>query len=87
MNDAEFLGRLDYLVSRHNIEVNPIIFSINKELQFVPNEEIEAVFTVPISFLINKKRIFRKILLKNMENVGLYLSGSTKISRFGDLQL
>ena len=65
VNDAEFLGRLDYLVSRHNIEVNPIIFSINKEPQFVPNEEIEAVFTVPISFLINKKNLQKDIVEKH----------------------
>ena len=65
VNDAEFLGRLDYLVSRHNIEVNPIIFSINKEPQFVPNEEIEAVFTVPISFLINKKNLQQDIVEKH----------------------
>mgnify|MGYP006230791863 FL=1 len=64
-NDAKFLGRLDYLVSRHNIEVNPIIFSINKEPQFVPNEEIEAVFTVPISFLINKKNLQKDIVEKH----------------------
>ena len=65
VNDAEFLGRLDYLVSRHTIEVNPIIFSINKEPQFVPNEEIEAVFTVPISFLINKKNLQKDIVEKH----------------------
>ena len=65
VNDAEFIGRLDYLVSRHNIEVNPIIFSINKEPQFVPNEEIEAVFTVPISFLINKKNLQKDIVEKH----------------------
>lgn len=65
VNDAKFLGRLDYLVSRHNIEVNPIIFSINKEPQFVPNEEIEAVFTVPISFLINKKNLQQDIVEKH----------------------
>ncbi len=65
VNDVEFLGRLDYLVSRHNIEVNPIIFSINKEPQFVPNEEIEAVFTVPISFLINKKNLQKDIVEKH----------------------
>ena len=65
VNDAKFLGRLDYLVSRHNIEVNPIIFSINKEPQFVPNEEIEAVFTVPISFLINKKNLQKDIVEKH----------------------
>ena len=65
VNDAEFLVRLDYLVSRHNIEVNPIIFSINKEPQFVPNEEIEAVFTVPISFLINKKNLQKDIVEKH----------------------
>ena len=56
---------MDYLVSRHNIEVNPIIFSINKEPQFVPNEEIEAVFTVPISFLINKKNLQQDIVEKH----------------------
>ena len=65
VNDAKFLGRLDYLVSRHNIEVNPIVFSINKEPQFVPNEEIEAVFTVPISFLINKKNLQKDIVEKH----------------------
>ena len=56
---------MDYLVSRHNIEVNPIVFSINKEPQFVPNEEIEAVFTVPISFLINKKNLQKDIVEKH----------------------
>ena len=51
VNDAEFLGRLDYLVSRHNIEVNPIIFSINND-----NKNIIPLLSVITFTIVSEPR-------------------------------
>ena len=39
-------GKLNYLISRHKIEVNPFVASIDKPQSFKPNEEIQDIFTV-----------------------------------------
>ena len=39
--DATKLGKLNYLISRHKIEVNPFVASIDKPQSLKPNEEIQ----------------------------------------------
>ena len=50
-NNIERLGALNYLLSRHKIEVHPYIGYLNKHQNFSGNYEIDEIFTVPLSFL------------------------------------
>jgi len=54
------LGKLDYLISRHKVEVNPFVASIDKPQTLEPNEEIQDIFTVPLDFLLNPHNIERE---------------------------
>ena len=58
--DVTMLGKLDYLISRHKIEVNPFIATVDKAQNLQPNEEIQEIFTVPISFLLDPNNIKRE---------------------------
>jgi 8-oxo-dGTP pyrophosphatase MutT (NUDIX family) len=58
--DVTMLGKLDYLISRHKIEVNPFIATVDKAQNLQPNEEIQEIFTVPLSFLLDPKNIKRE---------------------------
>ena len=58
--DVTMLGKLDYLISRHKIEVNPFIATVNKAQNLQPNEEIQEIFTVPLSFLLDPNNIKRE---------------------------
>jgi len=58
--DVTMLGKLDYLISRHKIEVNPFIATVNKAQDLEANEEIQEIFTVPLSFLLDPKNIKRE---------------------------
>ena len=51
------LGPLNFLLSRHKIEVNPFVGYLNQSQDFKGNFEIDEIFTVPISFLMNEKNI------------------------------
>jgi 8-oxo-dGTP pyrophosphatase MutT (NUDIX family) len=51
------LGLLNFLLSRHKIEVNPFVGYLNQLQDFKGNFEIDEIFTVPISFLMNEKNI------------------------------
>ena len=51
------LGPLNFLLSRHKIEVNPFVGYLNQLQDFKGNFEIDEIFTVPISFLINEENI------------------------------
>jgi len=51
------LGPLNFLLSRHKIEVNPFVGYLNQLQDFKGNFEIDEIFTVPISFLMNEKNI------------------------------
>ena len=53
--DVVFAGSLNYLVSKHKIEVNPYVGLITKKQNLVDNDEIEKIFTVPLGFLTDKK--------------------------------
>ena len=51
------LGPLNFLLSRHKIEVNPFVGYLNQLQDFKGNFEIDEIFIVPISFLMNEKNI------------------------------
>jgi len=54
------LGSLNFLLSRHKIEVNPFVGYLEKSQDFKGNFEIDEIFTVPVSFLMNHKNITYK---------------------------
>ena len=54
------LGNLNFLLSRHKIEVNPYVGYLNKFQEFKGNFEIDEIFTVPISFLSDSKNVTYK---------------------------
>jgi len=56
INDVTYLGSLNYLISKHKIEVNPFIGLVTKRQNFIDNDEIAHTFTVPLDFLINNAR-------------------------------
>ncbi len=58
--DVTMLGKLNYLISRHKIEVNPFIATVDKAQDLEANEEIQEIFTVPLSFLLDPKNIKRE---------------------------
>ena len=58
--DVTELGKLNYLISRHKVEVNPFVASINQPQTFKPNEEIQEIFTVPLDFLLDLNNIQRE---------------------------
>ena len=60
--DVTELGKLDYLISRHKIEVNPFVASVNQPQNLKPNEEIQQIFTVPLSFLLDQKNVERETI-------------------------
>ncbi|MDA9644458.1 CoA pyrophosphatase [Pseudomonadota bacterium] len=60
--DVTMLGKLDYLISRHKIEVNPFIATVDKPQDLEANEEIQEIFTVPLSFLLDPKNIKRETI-------------------------
>ena len=51
------IGRLDYLVSRYDIEVNPFVGVIREKPNLVGNAEIEEIFDVPIKYLLDKNNM------------------------------
>ena len=58
--DVTMLGKLNYLISRHKIEVNPFIATVDKPQDLEANDEIQEIFTVPLSFLLDPKNIKRE---------------------------
>ena len=59
-NNMIKLGSLNFLLSRHKVEVNPFVGYLETEQIFVGNYEIDTIFTVPISFLTNPENISYK---------------------------
>ena len=57
MENVTKLGPLNFLLSRHKIEVNPFVGYLNQFQDFKGNFEIDEIFTVPISFLMNEENI------------------------------
>ena len=60
--DVTELGKLNYLISRHKIEVNPFVASVDQPQVLKPNEEIQEIFTVPLDFLLDPINIQREII-------------------------
>ena len=60
--DVTELGKLNYLISRHKIEVNPFVASVDRPQTLKPNEEIQEIFTVPLDFLLDPINIKREII-------------------------
>jgi len=58
--DVTELGKLNYLISRHKIEVNPFIATVDRPQVLTPNEEIQEIFTVPLDFLLDPNNIQRE---------------------------
>ena len=58
--DVTELGKLNYLISRHKIEVNPFITSVDQPQALQPNEEIQEIFTVPLDYLLDPNNIQRE---------------------------
>ena len=58
--DITVLGKLDYLISRHKVEVNPFVVTVDSPQPLKPNQEIQEIFTVPLSFLLDLKNIQRE---------------------------
>ena len=60
IENVTILGNLNFLLSRHKIEVNPYVGYLNKFQEFEGNFEIDEIFTVPISFLSDSKNVTYK---------------------------
>ena len=60
--DVNELGKLNYLISRHKIEVNPFIATVDSPQVLAPNEEIQEIFTVPLDFLLDPANIQREVI-------------------------
>ena len=58
--DVTKLGKLKYIISRHKIEVNPFVATVDKFQELKPNEEIQEIFTVPLDFLLDHNNIQRE---------------------------
>ena len=65
MKNVTKLGPLNFLLSRHKIEVNPFVGYLNQLQDFKGNFEIDEIFTVPISFLMNEENIEYKEFNRN----------------------
>jgi 8-oxo-dGTP pyrophosphatase MutT (NUDIX family) len=59
-NNMIKLGSLNFLLSRHKVEVNPFVGYLKTKQVFEGNYEIDTIFTVPISFLTNPDNISYK---------------------------
>ena len=57
MENVTKLGPLNFLLSRHKIEVNPFVGYLNQSQDFKGNFEIDEIFAVPISYLMNEENI------------------------------
>ena len=69
IEDVVLAGSLNYLVSKHKIEVNPYVGLITKKQNLVDNDEIEKIFTVPLKFLTDKKNAKLHKLERKNRNV------------------
>tara|TARA_Y100000766_G_C18803208_1_gene554118 strand:+ start:11 stop:586 length:576 start_codon:yes stop_codon:yes gene_type:complete len=55
--NLKILGKMDYFISRHKVEVHPIIGFLESHQVFQANYEADEIFDVPISYLLDKKNI------------------------------
>lgn len=64
-NNVMDLGRMNYLLSRHKVEVNPFVGYLENNQELIGNFEIDEIFDVPVSFLLNNNNIFYKEFKRN----------------------
>ena len=64
-NNVMDLGRMNYLLSRHKVEVNPFVGYLENHQKFIGNFEIDEIFDVPVSFLLNNNNILYKEFKRN----------------------
>ena len=64
-NNVMDLGRMNYLLSRHKVEVNPFVGYLENNQEFIGNFEIDEIFDVPVSFLLNNNNILYKEFKRN----------------------
>ena len=64
-NNVMDLGRMNYLLSRHKVEVNPFVGYLVNHQKFIGNFEIDEIFDVPVSFLLNNNNILYKEFKRN----------------------
>ena len=57
INNIEKLGRLNFLLSRHKIEVHPFVGILCNPQEFKGNYEIDEIFDVPVSYLLDEENI------------------------------
>ena len=62
ISNVSKLGELDYLISRHKIEVHPYVGLINSQQNLIPNDEIAEIFSVPLSYLLNHDNVIENEL-------------------------
>ena len=77
-NNMIKLGSLNFLLSRHKVEVNPFVGYLETEQVFEGNYEIDTIFTVPISFLTNSEDVSIAIFL--ILSGALFFSSSISFS-------
>ena len=65
ISNVEMLGKLNYLLSRHKIEVNPYVGYLINRQEFIGNFEIEEIFTVPLTFLLDNNNVIYKEFKRN----------------------
>ena len=71
LNNIEKLGSLNFLLSRHKIEVHPFVGFLTNTQEFKGNFEIDEIFTVPINFLLDSSNISYKDFKRN--NLKVYI--------------
>ena len=55
--NLEILGKMDYFISRHKVEVHPVVGFLETNQPFKSNYEIDEIFDVPISYLLDEENI------------------------------
>jgi len=65
IENVQNLGRMNYLLSRHKIEVNPYVGFLKHDQDFIGNFEIEEIFMVPVNFLIELNNVIYKEFKRN----------------------
>ena len=55
--NLEILGKMDYFISRHKVEVHPVVGFLETNQAFKSNYEIDEIFDVPISYLLDEENI------------------------------
>ena len=48
---------MDYFISRHKVEVHPVVGFLKTKQAFKSNYEIDEIFDVPISYLLDEENI------------------------------